>query len=334
MTVRLLVGMGAVSFVGVASFATESDTQLWDTEKTVITLPAAWTAFFGGLLILWFQLLRIAGMYVPLGPFQAGGMEKKEKTIKNAASYKVLRMVEHAMVLHEDPSSDTTSTGTATVSKSVLDFATSIHSAIATRGDSKAPEIHGTTNKALLNFHRMQDAKENAGGVIWFVTRALDGTIFEQEGIYLHGRLLAVNLVQFFISALMVSLFVFSFEALEEVIGLKWTGCTVTLGDDGVDFPVFDEDWNTTEDGYENVYNINATHFALDPGGFFVFEGQLPKYNEETDKWSLPDEVTNPQICFESSSFGWWIVNSTGFYPNQNADYNEFLRNMGLKEWE
>lgn len=354
MTTRLLIGMGVVSFATVVSFFEESQTNIWNTTKDPVRKPAYWAGFIVGLSIMAFQLLRLLGIYFPLGPLEAGGMEKKENTSKAAASYKVLGMVEHAMLLHDVPSSNLESMRASSISKTVLEFAVSLHSnskrsTTSSKGNKALADLRGTTNKALLNFHRMQDTREDTGGVVWTLRKTLNRSLFLEDGIYLHGRLMAVNMVQFFIVTVMIALFVFGLRTFEDTIGFKDEKCTITIGPDGVSGPTMDPDWNLTENGFYNVFNVNSTHFYVpvfdlldnpDDGLLpefnaseaygVVYPGQLPKFKGEE---YLLGDLLSPTLCYENA-FGAWTLNTSGVYTNEAAAHNAFVEALNIKEWE
>ena len=255
-------------------------------------------------------------------------MEKEEQATKAAASFKIQSMVEHAMLLHGEPPSSLQDMRASSVSETVLSFTSSLHSSVK-KPKTTVKAIQGTTNQALLNFHRMQDAREETGGVIWTLKKTFNGSLFSQEGVYLHGRLLAVNVVQFFVAAVMVALFVFTFELMDDFIGTKDDGCDVRVGKDGVDFPNYGDQWNTTVDGFKNIFNINETHWTLD--GITAYEGNLPKF--DGSEWDLED-VTGAKICFEIDNVH-FFMNATGeVYVNFEANMNSFVEAIGIKQYE
>jgi hypothetical protein len=241
-TVQLMVSIAVVILATNLSYFYEVKTFLFDTTKgNRLFEPAYLTAFIGGIVIMMFQLARLIGIYFPVGILESGDMGIKERRTKKAASSKVETMVEHALYLHQRPP-EFMPMRASCVSETVKSLSSSLH---ASRRASSSPlnTKQSTISEALLNFHRMQDAVEVQGGVVWSMRQFWNGTLHLKEGIYLHGRLLAVNCVQYFVVAFMVALYFMVMSQMEEILSEHDDGCIYTLGKDG-DFPSFDPDWN------------------------------------------------------------------------------------------
>ena len=110
---------------------------------------------------MFLQLARLVGVFYPLGPLESGGMGKKERNSKMAATNKVQTIVEHAMFLHDVPPK-MASRRVSSVSETVWKFASSLHQSKTreTRRSSRESQNQSTASKALLNFHRMNDTVE------------------------------------------------------------------------------------------------------------------------------------------------------------------------------
>ena len=252
-TLQLLLSIGVVIVVTVLSFFYETSTKLFNTTKDGIFQPAYWASFLGGLAILFFQVTRLVGLYFPLGKLESGNMGINEMKTKKAASSKVQTIVEHSLYMHQVPP-EFKSMRASRVSETVKSVASSLHSS---KRSSKAPNSYknrSTSAEALLNFHRVQETVEEQGGVLWTMRRFWKGTLQEEDGIYLHGRLLAVNFVQFFVVAIMIALAFTLNEILNSLFAKIDDDCTYRIGD-GFELPDFDLDWN------RQVKKVKSTRF-------------------------------------------------------------------------
>ncbi|CAB9513809.1 expressed unknown protein [Seminavis robusta] len=323
--VRLVVSMTVVVIVTIVTFAVETKNEIFDTVKIESKQPAYWTAFLGGIVILFLQLTRLVSVFFPVGRLESGGMGKKEKTIKSAAASKIQTIVEHAMFLHELPPKFK-SMRLSSVTETVRSVASVLHRSSSSEGRKSRKNAKGSTmSKALLNFHRMNDTVEVQGGVFWTARGLWNGTLLQREGIFLHGRLLAVNFVQFFIIFLMVSTYVTVMRFLNQNVTTKDDGCLYTVGE-GLNPDVYDPNWNRTTNGFFNLYNINATHFGIAEWGL-VYEGQMPKFNGST--FQLPNGLTSPSICYEE-----WMINASGTFYNEQASSNQLIEMLDLSPWQ
>ena len=61
---------------------------------------------------------------------------------------------------------------------------------------------------------------------------AQNGSLLNEEGIYLHGRLIAVNLLQLLVIVVLIGAFVNLYIILEELLGKQDDGCDFRI--DGV----------------------------------------------------------------------------------------------------
>ena len=130
--------------------------------------------------------------FKPLEILLTPGIEKMERRTKVAAHGKVARMVENALALHDDDSRDDSPLSTSR---------------------------HMTAlGKALLNFQIHPEETETVGGLLWSWKRVWDRSIFEDEGVWLHSRLVACSLAQFFICILLIVLWTILFQAAIDAI--------------------------------------------------------------------------------------------------------------------
>jgi hypothetical protein len=218
--------------------------------------------------------MRLVGIYIDLGEMEKSGMEGNERRIKMAAASKIRRMVQHAMLLHNNGSN--TNLRQSTVSPAVVASAASLFP----RGSSTAElekKRGETVSKALIAYQKMQETKETTGGIFWTYRGLWDRSLWYQEGIYFHGRLIAMNFIQFFIAAIMVAIAVTYLKRIEKILKGVDDHCTVRVEDLNT-IPIVDPDFNETVNGFVNIFNVNSTHFSPD-GGYTYVEGQFPKYN-------------------------------------------------------
>ncbi len=133
-----------------------------------------------GLVLILFQLRSLAMLLIPSGwydqksfvqRFLVSGMARKEAKTKKAARFKTNKIVENAMSMHK-------------VSLS-----------------AKSPRsIHGSTTaygSALLAFEGTIDDREDVGGILWTYKSIFNDSLFDQEGVWLHTKLIASNLSQY-----------------------------------------------------------------------------------------------------------------------------------------
>lgn len=133
-----------------------------------------------GLVLILFQLRSLLFLVVPtswydqisvLQRFLVSGMARKEASTKKAARFKTGRLVENAISMHD-----------ASLS-------------------SKSPRsINGNTTaygSALLAFEGTMDDRESVGGILWTYKSIFNGSLFDQEGVWFHARLLASNMSQY-----------------------------------------------------------------------------------------------------------------------------------------
>jgi hypothetical protein len=244
-TVQLLVSIAVVILATTIPFFYEFKTMFFDTYKEGHNLyaPAYWTSLIGGFVIILLQVTRLIGIYLPIGMLESGDMGIKEKRTKKAASNKVQTIIEHALHLYNVPP-EFKSMRVSSVSETVKSLTSSFHASKRSSSSTRNENNQSKAAEALLNFHRVHDAVEVQGGVLWSLKQFWNGTLHQKEGIYLHGRLLAVNCVQYFVVAFMVSMYFLFWDYLREMLTKYDDGCDYTVGKDG-EMLINDPDWNT-----------------------------------------------------------------------------------------
>ena len=251
---RVVAAMTLVVFATVLSYIFEVDIFFINTTKIKTYTAAYWIVLVMGGFILCIQGARLIGIFFPLGWIASGGMAWKERRTKLAATYKMDLLVEHAALLHVAPdelghaegmsfraspkaqASEKGETVSLTeppdlkrnesaVSESVRDVSTMIHATSRQSCSGSKLDSGATTSKVLLNYHTMADTTEVTGGVLWTFKRIFNGSIFEQEGLFFHGRLLAVNSVQFLIILFLLGAFGPIVNQLEKLLNDVDDGC-------------------------------------------------------------------------------------------------------------
>ena len=198
---RLLVGMTTILFATILPLSYVVVTPVFSTEKQD-GFDAAYisTAFVGSILIV-MQLLSLIGEFVSLDFLKkyqcwenilAPGMEKMERHTKRAARRKVQIMVDNALVYHC--------------------LVPGMPSSMSQGLKMTAGGIAG------INYEMRGEKMERAGGIWWGWKRVFNGSIFEEEGIWLHSSLVSSTVTQFFICIfLIVFLAISVVQVLESV---------------------------------------------------------------------------------------------------------------------
>ena len=189
----VFVGLAVVTTTTVLAFFVEVETNFFNTTKYEGYYVAHYWSMIIGLCLISLQLVTIVRILLPTEKLQAmeaqwidrlltPGLAKMECKTKRAAAFKIDNLVRNALEMHV-----------------------------------AAPERVGMGNlmssygRALLNFRTQEDVYETIGGFNWAWTKILNGTIFTEEGIWLHSRLLIANFSQFFIAPFMVSYLLYVF---------------------------------------------------------------------------------------------------------------------------
>lgn len=186
---RLVIGIVTILFTTILSLAYVVETAVFSTTKEDSFLAAYIGAATLGAILLILQVISLIGEFFSLEFLKkhawlecllTPGMEKMERRTKKAAQKKVKRMVDNALVYHGE----------------------SNHS-IALSEDFQMT-ARGT---ALLNFQTREERTEQVGGIVWGWKRVFNGSIFDEEGIWLHSRLVSSTVTQFFICIFLVVFF-------------------------------------------------------------------------------------------------------------------------------
>lgn len=103
-----------------------------------------------------------------------GGL-KAEGAQKQASHVKMTKMVHNALAVHTDAERRSKS------------------------GELDDKDFHKKELKVMLSYQRGKDAKEQVGGILWTWRKAFDGSLFSEEGVWFHSRLMAIGLSQFLV---------------------------------------------------------------------------------------------------------------------------------------
>ena len=181
--VGILVGIGTLVICCICSYFVKVRIFFANTDRgddSVDNYIAAF-ALVLGLLLLCFQIKTLFIILVPedwyenihvLDGFTVSGMAKAESRTKKAAAWKIKKMVQNAFQLHDCDAS------TKNSSKRVV-------------------ESYG---RAMLAYDATLHDREKVGGIRWTFLKMWDGSIFTEEGIWVHSRLIASNFSQYFVA--------------------------------------------------------------------------------------------------------------------------------------
>ena len=163
-----------------------------------------------GCFLLLFQVKALLYVLIPRSwwkelPFQSFWltceMAKAECCTKKAAAYKINNMVEHAIAQHN---------GSA------------IEKSREKRSKVRSSSVQNAFGNAMLSFQATSDHLEETGG-IWYTFRKMwDGSLFSEEGIYIHSRLYAMNVSQVFI----IIFYVILYASLDQLLQALYKGET------------------------------------------------------------------------------------------------------------
>ena len=148
-----------------------------------------------GCFLLLFQVKALLYVLIPRSIWEklpssdfwlTSGMAKSEGSTKRAAAFKINRMVENAISQHDGK---------------ILDHDQS--SRLKIRSSSKRSAF----GQAMLNFQASADYREKVGGVWYTIKKMWNGSLFDEEGVWIHARLYAMNISQWFIVVFFVILY-------------------------------------------------------------------------------------------------------------------------------
>jgi hypothetical protein len=191
-----MIGLVTVTMTGIVSFFSENKTTFFDTTKYEGYYVAHYWSMIIGLCLVALQLMTIVRILLPTEKLLAmkvqwidrlltPGLAKMECKTKRAAAYKTDNMVRNALEMH-----------------------------VPIPGAQRSGVVVPSYGRALLNFRTQEDVYERVGGFMWAWRKILNGTIFTEEGIWLHSRLFIANLSQFFIATFMVSFLISASSSL------------------------------------------------------------------------------------------------------------------------
>ena len=188
-----MIGLVTVTMTGIVAFFYEKSSALFDTTKYEGYYVAHYWSMIIGLCLVALQLMTIVRILLPTEKLLAmkaqwidrlltPGLAKMECKTKRAAAFKTDNMVRNALAMH-----------------------------VPIPGAQRSGAVMSSYGRALLNFRTQEDVYERVGGFMWAWRKILNGTIFTEEGIWLHSRLLIANFSQFFIATFMVSFLISAF---------------------------------------------------------------------------------------------------------------------------
>jgi len=170
----VLVGIASITFATILSYVYDVKFLLIDTRKgedETNKLAYVMTLFLGCVLLV-YQLQGLLYVVLPRSFFNrtpllksfflTSGMAKAERSTKQAAAFKINRMVENAIAHHD-----------------MIDARTS------TRSKLKSSSRRGGSGNAMLHFQETQNLTEPVGGIMYTFRKIYDGTLFTQEGKFL-----------------------------------------------------------------------------------------------------------------------------------------------------
>jgi hypothetical protein len=142
-----------------------------------------------GCILILFKLKALLFAFLPRSVWEKtlfrnymfkSGMAHAEQCTKQAAAFKTNRMVSNALGHHQGARIESTRVK------------------ITARSSTKA----GTSSFgiALLNFQATSHLREPAGGVVSAFRSMWNGSLFNEEGVWIHSRLYATNLTQWFLA--------------------------------------------------------------------------------------------------------------------------------------
>ena len=170
--------MLTVTIFCVLSYFFEVDTVFFDTTKKEGWAAVYLLSLFAGIVLLFLQLLLALRVVLPsdklmwfrrITVWMTNGMVRKEARTKAAEIFKINRLLDNALDLHQDeaPSFDKTA---------------------VTRSRSGGTTIRGgtaflsSTGRALLNYQILEAYRAQSGGIIWGWKKIINKSIFREEG--------------------------------------------------------------------------------------------------------------------------------------------------------
>jgi hypothetical protein len=194
-----LVGMVTIVLVTIIAFSFNVETVFFHTGK--ISKRNVWAFLISlalGAILLIFQILIIIRLTITkrmmltrlkgLQRFLTPGMAYKELRTKQAATFKINKLLENAFNLHELKGHQ----------KSL-------------RGSHHSEARMSCHGQALMNFTSRSHLKETVGGFGWAWKRFFNSAICTEDGVWFHTRLFACNFSQFLVLGIVACFMAFSF---------------------------------------------------------------------------------------------------------------------------
>lgn len=185
-----VISMAFIVVVSALAFQYEVDTFFFSTSKVEAEEAVYYVSFVTGILLLLVQLVQVLRMLFP------GGWHSRwldilvpspvilEKRTKQAAEYKVCRLIRRSLSCHQQSNEDTAPTSSTPINYRRLN----------------AVRMHGQTTRALNMFHEQSRERRTIGSLWWIADSFLKGnSLAWQEGLWISPRLLWANLSQWFV---------------------------------------------------------------------------------------------------------------------------------------
>ena len=197
----LLVGIATLVVCCILSYIYEVETFFASTvrndddlsDKAISILPL----ILGSVLIC-FQIKSLIQILLPESWYKkdsslvrgllVSGMARKERRTKRAARWKINSMVQNALELHDKA-----------LSLSIR------------KSSSFGGAAYGN---AMLAYDAAKHDKERLGGIVWTFKKMWSGAISQEEGVWLHARLIASNCSQYFTALFYLLVFVVIYQAV------------------------------------------------------------------------------------------------------------------------
>mmetsp|Transcript_11241 Transcript_11241/g.13739 ORF Transcript_11241/g.13739 Transcript_11241/m.13739 type:complete len:1052 (-) Transcript_11241:209-3364(-) len=135
-----------------------------------------------------------------LGYIMKGSQVSMESQMKQAATFKVNKMIKNAYKLHKPREDD--NAASLALKESIL------HASKRNIGEES------THSSALLNYTNDQTKTELAGGFLWAWKECFSGDLLDREGIWIHTRIVAANVVQIVTLVMLIFVIIFLFPPL------------------------------------------------------------------------------------------------------------------------
>ncbi|KAI2501081.1 hypothetical protein MHU86_13372 [Fragilaria crotonensis] len=195
--VGVMLGIVTIMFTSLLSYIFDVEFSIINTNKS-----SSATGQFGyrfalalGCFLLLFQIKGLLYVLIPRSrwknlPFanfwMTCEMAKSECCTKQAAAYKTKRMVDHAFAQHDG---------------SIL------RKAESDRVKLKASSFKSASAKAMMIFQATADHRERVGGIFYTFRRLWNGSLFKEDGVFIHAGLYAMNMSQWFVAILYIILY-------------------------------------------------------------------------------------------------------------------------------